>query len=458
MPAAFRLHRIGLSASGACVSLLAAACAGIAAPVAAPVAAPLEPATPAASVAQRAHPPSSRPLIQADDLQYVGAFRFPALPYTGQVCDGFGYGGRGLTFNPAGNEGKGSLLAAGHTYCGKVGEFGIPEARNSPSIEGLPHAPLLQVKERPRIVDALEGGLAKSGIKGGTHSTVNGLLVWRNRLVVSAGNAYTYSQPVSHWSRPLDLSSSGQVTGPITVVGDRGYSAARFTAGYMCHIPADLQAALGGPAITGWVADSIVSATSDGPAAFAFDPGAVASGKDVPARTLLFYPHTKPLEASVPGARQAVWNWTSMPRGCALPDGTRTLLYIGRHGSGEFQYGVGGANGHTNTQPRVPIHDPSDTSTGEHAWPYRYQVWAYDANDLARVRQGAVQPWQVKPYAVWSLRLPYVHESAGHGLEGIAYDPLSRRLFVVQEGAGKYGEPVIQVFSVRNAAPTKVSY
>jgi hypothetical protein len=403
---------------------------------------------------------SSLPLVQAGNLKYLGAFRLPAPTSGSDVCSGFSYGGIGLTFNPAGNGGAGSLLATGHTYCSRIGEFTIPAITQPKSADELQTAKWLQPATAGQLVDGLEGKLATSGITGGTHNTVNGLLVYGNRLAISGGNSYTYTQPVSHWSRPLDLAARGQVSDATSVVGDRGYSNARFTAGYMCHIPSNLQTTLGGPALTGWVADSIVSGTSNGPAAFSFDPNrlAASAGSTVPAKTLLFYPYEAALENSVPGQIQEVWNWTSIPRGCAVPNGTRTVMFIGRHGTGEFQYGVGGTEGHTNNTPQVPIYDPSDNSTGEHAWPYRYQVWAYDASDLDKVARGLMKPHQVRPYSTWRIDLPFTNTAGGHGLGGIAYDPKTRRLFIVQETALKFGEPLIHTFIVDNATAASVTY
>jgi hypothetical protein len=285
------------------------------------------------------------------------------------------------------------------------------------------------------------------------HTTVNGLLVDGDRLVVSAGNGYGDTQPVSHWRRPIDLAVTGAVSAASAVVGPRPHDEARYTAGYMCAVPPAWRAALGGPAITGWVADSIVSRTSNGPAAFAFDPARVGTKRTVRAVPLLFYPHTAPLEHSVSGRAQAVWNWTSTPRGCALPDGTRSLLFVGRHGTGVFEYGVGGPDGYTTDGARRPIHDPADHASGEHAWPYRYQVWAYDVRDLARVRAGALRPEQVRPYATWRLSLPFERAGDDHATEGIAYDPGRRRLYLVHAGAGEFGEPIVHAFEVRAAEP-----
>jgi hypothetical protein len=306
--------------------------------------------------------------------------------------------------------------------------------------------------------NVMEGKFQTSGITGGTGNTVNGLLVYQGQLAMSAGNDYTYSQPVSHLTRPKNLSTTGRVSNFSRVYGDQGYEAARFTAGYMCHIPPEHQNALGGPALTGWVASSIVSATSDGPAAFSFDPNALKAGIDVAAKTKLFYHIPNSLQASVYGQSQQLWNWTSMVGGCAIPNGTRTALFIGSHGSGVFQYGVGGVNGRTNGSPSVPIYDPSDSSTGEHAWPYRYQIWAYDVDELSKVTPAGLKPHDVKPYSVWSFTLPFEDSNGRHDTGGVAYNPKTKQLYFVQQKAGPYGEAIIHVLRVNPAVSASITY
>ena len=95
--------------------------------------------------------------------------------------------------------------------------------------------------------------------------------------------------------------------------------------------------------------------------------------------------------------------------------------------------------------------DPASHSKGTHAYPYASYVWAYDASELALVRAGQKQPWEVQPYATWSLDLPFATE--GRSLGGAAYDPLTRRLFLSQEcadpGGGYFCGPVIHVFELR---------
>ena len=56
------------------------------------------------------------------------------------------------------------------------------------------------------------------------------------------------------------------------------------------------------------------------------------------------------------------------------------MLGLIKQGTGTFCYGEG-----------ATCNDPTDSSKGNHAYPYQYQVWAYDANDLAAVKAGSKQ-------------------------------------------------------------------
>ena len=86
---------------------------------------------------------------------------------------------------------------------------------------------------------------------------------------------------------------------------------------------------------------------------------------------------------------------------------------------------------------------------GYNAPPYVAQVWAYNADDLVKVKTGQLQPWQVLPYAVWHLNLPFGSTEVG----GVAYDSATQRLFVTQRfGDGE--KSVIHVYKVNSGTTT----
>jgi hypothetical protein len=141
--------------------------------------------------------------------------------------------------------------------------------------------------------------------------------------------------------------------GPVRV----GALGAGFYSGYVGLVPSNWQTALGGPALTGNADISIISRTSSGPA-FAFDPDHLSA---TGAQPLVYYPQN-----ADPSKVSAI---------DPLVDPVDPFCY-----------------------------DPSDGSKGVHGYPYSAYVWADDANDLASVHAGQKQPWDVTPYAVWTLQ------------------------------------------------------
>ena len=205
----------------------------------------------------------------------------------------------------------------------------------------------------------------------------------------------------------------------------------RWLGGAMTQIPAAWQDDFGGDTfMTGLSGISIVSNSSVGPSAATFTRETLNGSN--PAELVLGYPLSNPLE--VPETQNDVWNLTSEVRGMVFPEGTASVLYFGTHGVGQYCYGVGEACG-----------DPVRPYQGTHAYPYRYQIWAYNAADLATVYAGEAAPDSVQPYDVWELALPFVPATTQLG--GATYDPATGRIFISQ-GFADGDNPVIHVYTI----------
>jgi len=380
-------------------------------------------------------------LLQSTSLVRLGAFRVPqgivAGSQAGQKT--FAYGGTSLAFNAANR----SLFVVGHDWDQQVAEIQIPASIvDSATIGGLNVATVLQP-----FADVTEGRM-KSILASPTETVkVGGLFVWNGQLVASVYDYYdgcACNAQSSHFVSGLSLATPGDVRGPFRV-GDVNPG---FVAGYMMPVPPEWQATLGGSALTGNCCLSIISRTSFGPAAFAFDPANLGVLSPVPAPPLVEYPQTHPTLGNWNSTWDGVtvlFNSTTQIKGAVLVQGTRSVLFFGRQGTGTFCYGQGTS---TNPPPAGYCYDPIDAAQGSHAYPYRYQVWAYDLNDLAAVKAGGKLPWDVKPYAVWALPLPYVTDGSAW-LGGAAYDSTTGRIYVSQQfvdGLDRY--PVIHVFQV----------
>jgi hypothetical protein len=359
-------------------------------------------------------------------LTRLGSFNVPTGIRSGGLANaGFEYGGSAISFN-AGNN---SLFIVGHVWDQFVGEISIPPVGGT--------ATLLQ-----GLTDATEGRLPSINPTDPNSKRIGGTLRWGNNLVVSAYSYYDgmATQVLSHFLVSPNLSTTGDVIGPLRV----GELNAGLYSGYMGVIPSAWRVKLGGPALTGNSSLAIISRSSYGPAAFAFDPGNMSS---TGARPLVYYPQ----DHQTLGAWNAAgpyWGGTDRITGIALPEGSSSLLFFGRHGS-TFCYGPGTSDQSKEGQPtgvpgEVYCYDPTDSSKGVHGYPYAAQVWAYDADELYAVRRGTKQPWDVKPYAMWSL--PGMSPTVD--ISGAAYDPTTQRLYLSEKLATSEVLPVIHVFSI----------
>lgn len=368
------------------------------------------------------------------DLLYHGAFRVPA----DNQGDTFANGGQTLAYNPVSN-----TLFVG-SFGGKIAELSIPSPAKAARVDELPVASFVQPFRDPS-----DGHLRDIGEEG---VMLGGLLIHDGRLY---GSGYIYydasnTQRVSHFGRALNLSRP-EVT-RISQVGETGK--AGFVSGYMATVPAEWRAALGGSAVTGQCCIPIVSRTSWGPSLFSWNPADLGRRDPVPVTPLLYYTEQHPTLGAWDGASNS-YGGTTQIAGVAIIDGTRTVLFAGRNGTGEYCYGTGTDDARKASERpsggETFCYDPTSTDKGSHAYPYRLQFWAYDVTDLAAVRSGDKQPWDVVPYAVWPFELPSLGQPQPR-LGRLTYDAAGRRLFISELFAERDGyahRPLIHVYVVR---------
>jgi hypothetical protein len=371
-----------------------------------------------ASFTTAAPGPTQPGLLHQSDLQYVGAFKLPSGTFG---ASSFSYGGTALAFNPANN----SLFLVGHDHQQAVAEVRIPTSVvNSSNLNNLATATVLQpfVNVLSRVPNDTLTGTVKVG----------GLMVVNGQLV---GTAYEYydgdaNAVQSHFVlNSLNLSTAS--VGGLYTVGTLGGG---FVGGYMAPVPAEWQAALGAPYVTGQAALSIIGRTSSGPALFGFDPARLGA-IPAPATPYVNYPLSNPL--GVIDQANPYFNGNTEIKGVVFAPGTRSVLFFGSHGIGAVGYG----------EP----HEFNDPHRGGKGWHsvngnYAYQVWAYDVNDLIAVRNGQKQPWEIRPYEVWNFDLP-LPDGAKH-IGGAAFDAATGRLYVSQQHTGPDETPVIHVFQL----------
>jgi len=392
-------------------------------------------------------PPTSQPLLQSGNLVYVGAFKVPGGSVGDpNLYDGLSYGGTSLGYNPARN----SLYIVGNDQHQLTAEIGIPQPTNSTSLGSLQTATVLQP-----LTDALEGKLRSINPSDPNAQKIGGQLVFDGKLYVAAWSYYdgAGTQTTSQFVRPLDLSTRGQVQGPVAV----GTTYAGWVDMYATQIPLEWQALFGGPALTGGCCAAIIGHQSWGPSASVFNPGDVGVKSSVPATLLVGYPsdHASLGLWSHDAGPNPAYNMTTTIGGIVFPSGTRTVLFFGKTGLGASCYGPGTSDQSKAGKPATDIgdtadnycYDPVNNSKGTHGYPYADYVWAYDANDLLSVRNGSKKPWEIRPYATWALQLPFKTGT----VVAAAYDPTAQRIYLSQ-GFGNDTLPVIHVFTIETAS------
>ena len=381
-------------------------------------------------------PPAELPSrrLSFADLVYQGAFRVPA----DDNGDNFSYGGQTLVYNPGAN-----TLLVGSRY-GKVAEVTIPSPVKGARLEELPVATYVHP-----FRDPADGHIRDISTDD---TALDGLLIHDGRLYGTGLIYYdaAHAQRLTHFSRSLDLSRAEVQR--IYQVGETGK--AGFVAGYMASVPAEWRTVLGGAAVTGQCCIPIIGRTSWGPSLFSWNPADLGRRDPVPATPLLYYTEQHATLGSWEGSNGSYGGTTSIA-GVAIIDGTRTVLFAGRNGMGEFCYGSGADDARKATE-RGPggekyCYDPTNSDKGQHAYPYRLQFWAYDVMDLAAVRSGDKQPWDVVPYAIWPFELPSLGALQPR-LGRLSYDAAGRRLFISELFAERDEfayRPLIHVYTVR---------
>lgn len=382
-------------------------------------------------------------LLGPTDLTYLGAFKLPP----GTVgTSSFDFSGPGLTYFSTHN----SLFLVGHPFQQQVAEVSIPTPVISANVASLNTAALLQT-----FRDVMEGRLPQIGNSPSTDTQqIGGLLSYGGRLILAAYLYYdgTGGQTKSHFTSGLVLSTLGDINGPYQVgtlfnISPGTDNTCGFLSAYLGAIPSAWQAALGGPVLAGNGDIPIISRTSRGPSAWAIDPAKLGVVDPIPASPLVTYPST-----------HFFLNQTETDQlaGVAFPTTHRSVLFFGSSGLGSSCYGEPTNNPALDHMPVSPgsvdiyCYDPALRSKGPHAFPYRYTVWAYDANDLAAVKAGSQNPWDVQPYATWLITLPV--SLLDQQLQGVAYDPGTNRIYCCQQ-YGNGSAPLVHVFQVTIPAP-----
>ena len=404
-------------------------------------------------------------LVQENDLQYIGTFRVPFGILGGDsISSSISYGGTAVAYNPTNN----SLIMAGNIADNQnVVELSIPTPVISANIEDYPTASVLKVPtdicegNRERVED--DDGIAFN------HAYYGGFMYYNNLLYGSVFAYYDSGKLAtrSHFTvNPEWITGGTNFNGhykmgvnPEDPLGVNG----GFVGGYMTEIPPEWRTALGGPALTGMDGIAILSRTSLGPSAWVFDPADIAGDRSVllDAKFLLGYPESHPTLGTYDYDPHENWNRATHHKALIFPEGTDSLLYFGKYGLG-ITRGGDSCYGFPTDDPALHLtkhpvdtdvdlcYDEAILNKGGHAYPYVNRVMAYDANELAAVKAGTKQPWDILPYAKWYMSFPFQPEDTEIG--GVGYDA-GNKIFYISElmsdgSVIKPTYPLIHVFKL----------
>ena len=377
--------------------------------------------------------PTEPALLSIDDLAYAGAFRLPATSYGNSSLN---YSEGPLSYNPS----RHSILIIGHSHHQEIAEFAVPPLVDSSVLADLnmagdplqSFAPVLNRASggNPQNIDRI-GGLALFQGPGGPE------------LLINAYEYYDAPGDNTHTTlavRDANDIANAPVDGFFQFQGGAGH-----TSGWISPIPPEWQQQLGGTHITGQSSGiPIIGRTSVGPSAFAFDPfdlvGTSSVPTPVPTTTLLDFSLQRPLHDDLSNTSGSNHLWTHLSRvtyGLIVP-GTRsylTLGYSGGHASGVC-YKCTQDSGHQCGGYCAPEADDYDQF-----------YWLWDVNDLIAVRNGQLQPFEVRPYDYGPFPTPF--QTSERQLGGGTFDPDSGLLYLTVQRAdraqGTYANPPVVV-------------
>lgn len=239
-------------------------------------------------------------------------------------------------------------------------------------------------------------------------------------------------------------------------------------AGPMAPIPAKWQSALKGDILSAQPSGlPIITRQCQGPCAFTYWSNDVLTKEQPPATLALGYVDGHPMPGHPWGnaAASEYYNAATAITGMAIVEDD--IIFVGYHGYGPYCYGKGTDDQslHGTTDPADGGHwcyDPSLSSKGTHAFPYRAQAWVYPVSVMVDIIEGRRLPWDVLPTIVkldWLPIFPHQYYQNSHPLLqplGVAYHEASKRLYIgvrAQDGYGYEPGPLIHAFNMGGEAP-----
>jgi hypothetical protein len=433
--------------------------------------------------------------LQPSDLSYLGAFLLPTTDFFSAMGEQGYPQTSGMTFNPNGNGGAGSIFIIGRG--GRVAEINTP----TPKLSSLSTATVLQSNMNPFSYSAslqndATAGIAYMTARGSQTSpklyfgsfeyyNVDGTdynsLGWAN---ITLSNPQTAG--LWHVGPPadgnLDAWNHGMKSGEYLIVAPQAW-ADQYTNGRSL-----LVGRMRGAAGAGGSAGPVLIATA--PWASGNPP---APGTALPATPLMYF-HTNVVVPQGTSTNWQAWrmfndpDWTywgigdRVNGGAWIDRGGKRSLVLGLNHSlfdndpVKPKYGSDGSHGGfvddpSGKTPPFCYGEPNQCSgasvngyKGYHVGPYGARLAFVDISDLESVALGSKDARSVTAYNVYNLMNDFGRPSGtvkdrtgSHDVVGVAYDENSAKLYIGQaNGNDPYGHPnaawpVIHVYQVNQS-------
>jgi len=407
---------------------------------------------------------SSLPLFQIQDLDYQGAFRIPSGQFGASNSD---YSTGSIAYN----DNNGSLFLSGHRVFGTVGEFSIPTLVNNNNLNSLNEASVLQ--NFRQVLDVTSNGNPQN------IDEITGMAYIGNKLFINAMEFY--DAPANNTHTTLVIEDPSDIENSV-VNGYYALDGAAHTAGWISKVPNEWVTFVGDPYIAGNSSKlSINGRLPIGVTAFGFDPidiNGTPSGT-VPTTTLLDYSLSTPLHADYntydrPDYNVEVLNGDNSFTGHTITDadivvgsnnlwteesqasygqiipGTRTYMTIGSSGGHNSGIGYKPTQNNGNVCGGPCAYDADD---------YYNYYWLWDMNDLIAVKNGLLNPYDVRPYDYGEFNAPFQFDEFTqtpefHPIFGGTYDMDNEILYLaINDGASidQYAQvPIIAAYKFSN--------
>ncbi|MFN8179589.1 MAG: T9SS type A sorting domain-containing protein [bacterium] len=397
-------------------------------------------------------------LFQAEDFQYLGAFRTPVSMQNilGSTTDALSYCKGTDAYYPDGDpQGPddgfpGSLFGVGHAWTTPMFEISIPAPVNSKRVSDLPVATLLQAPAN--VANPIY--IAGDGLKGIEYLPAQAGMSGA-KLHITVGQHYQYDPRPTHGWMDLDLSN------PHTVgawyIGTESQVSCLNTNEYVVTIPKDwADENVGGMRLAcGRYREGQVAT---GPTLVAYAPW--LQGNPPPPNThLSFLPliHYRNLDPThgLEGFCNAD-NWTGAA--WLYNEDKASVAIVGTKGFGDCWYGW-----QDGMRPEICATWPGGceangyggSNRGYYASSFRTVILLYDPHDLARVARAETSAWTPQPYLMFDITPYMIRPETTYeiGTGGVAYDDVRGYLYVTERGGDVATEKnIVHVFKIAPAA------